>query len=110
MFLAVDALHLTLLTADSIALVSQRGHSDKPAIILVQARMHKKSAGRQVSASEMQPGDLVFFDTYKNDGHVGIYIGGGQFIGSQSSTGVAIANMSSGYWKDVFNGRVVRVH
>ncbi|MBT2689764.1 C40 family peptidase [Bacillus sp. ISL-47] len=68
-----------------------------------------KYAGSQVSASEMKPGDLVFFDTYKKDGHVGIYLGGGKFIGSQSSTGVAIANMSSGYWKNVFNGRVVRV-
>jgi peptidoglycan DL-endopeptidase CwlO len=68
-----------------------------------------KYAGRQVSTSEMRPGDLVFFNTYKKDGHVGIYIGGGQFIGSQSSTGVAIANMSSGYWQNTFNGRVVRV-
>ncbi|MGE7602120.1 PcsB-like coiled-coil domain-containing protein [Peribacillus sp. NPDC097675] len=66
-------------------------------------------AGKQVSKSQMQPGDLVFFNTYKTDGHVGIYIGGGKFIGSQSSTGVAIANMSSGYWAGVFNGRVVRV-
>jgi peptidoglycan DL-endopeptidase CwlO len=68
-----------------------------------------KYAGRQVSTSEMRPGDLVFFNTYKKDGHVGIYIGGGQFIGSQSSTGVAIANMTSGYWQNTFNGRVVRV-
>ncbi|MBG9654710.1 peptidase [Cytobacillus firmus] len=68
-----------------------------------------KFAGRQVSSSEMRAGDLVFFDTYKRDGHVGIYLGGGKFIGSQSSTGVAIANMSSDYWKTKFNGRVVRV-
>ena len=68
-----------------------------------------KYAGRQVSTSEMRPGDLVFFNTYKTDGHVGIYLGGGQFIGSQSSTGVAIANMSSGYWNNTFSGRVVRV-
>ncbi|EFV76925.1 MULTISPECIES: C40 family peptidase [Cytobacillus] len=68
-----------------------------------------KFGGRQVSASEMRAGDLVFFDTYKRDGHVGIYLGGGKFIGSQSSTGVAVANMSSGYWKTKFNGRVVRV-
>jgi peptidoglycan hydrolase CwlO-like protein len=69
-----------------------------------------KHAGTQVSASNMQPGDLVFFNTYKTDGHVGIYVGGGKFIGSQSSTGVAIANMSSGYWAQKFNGRVVRVN
>jgi peptidoglycan DL-endopeptidase CwlO len=68
-----------------------------------------KYAGRQVSTSDMRPGDLVFFNTYKTDGHVGIYIGGGQFIGSQTSTGVAVANMSSGYWNQHFNGRVVRV-
>ncbi|MFB6802291.1 C40 family peptidase [Peribacillus butanolivorans] len=68
------------------------------------------SAGRQVSKSQMQPGDLVFFNTYKTDGHVGIYVGGNKFIGSQSSTGVAIANMGSGYWAEKFNGRVVRVN
>lgn len=68
-----------------------------------------KYSGRQVSTSQMRPGDLVFFNTYKTDGHVGIYLGGGRFIGSQSSTGVAIANMSSGYWAQHFNGRVVRV-
>lgn len=69
-----------------------------------------KYAGKQVSTSNMQPGDLVFFNTYKTDGHVGIYVGGGKFIGSQSSTGVAIADMSSGYWAQKFNGRVVRVN
>lgn len=68
-----------------------------------------KSTGTRVSASEMRPGDMVFFNTYKTDGHVGIYIGGGKFIGSQSSTGVAIADMTSGYWAQTFNGRVMRV-
>lgn len=68
-----------------------------------------KGQGKRVSVSEMKPGDLVFFDTYKKDGHVGIYMGGGKFIGSQSSTGVAIADMSSGYWKQKFNGRVNRI-
>ncbi|QVY59953.1 coiled-coil domain-containing protein [Cytobacillus gottheilii] len=68
-----------------------------------------KNTGTRVPTSQMQPGDLVFFNTYKTDGHVGIYLGGGKFIGSQSSTGVAIANMNSGYWADTFNGRVMRV-
>lgn len=68
-----------------------------------------KNTGTRVPTSQMQPGDMVFFDTYKKDGHVGIYVGNGKFIGSQSSTGVAIANMSSGYWADKFNGRVMRV-
>jgi peptidoglycan DL-endopeptidase CwlO len=68
-----------------------------------------KNTGTRVSVSDIQPGDMVFFNTYKTDGHVGIYIGGGKFIGSQSSTGVAVANMTSGYWAGVFNGRVMRV-
>ena len=35
------------------------------------------SYGTPVSQSDLQPGDLVFFNGL---GHVGIYIGGGQFI------------------------------
>lgn len=68
-----------------------------------------RNQGSRVSYSEARPGDLVFFDTYKKDGHVGIYLGGGKFIGSQSSTGVAIANMSSGYYQKTFKGHVRRV-
>lgn len=68
-----------------------------------------QSVGTKVSYSEAQPGDLVFFDTYKTNGHVGIYLGGGQFIGAQNSTGLDVANMSSGYWKDHFSGHVRRV-
>ncbi|ADH98377.1 C40 family peptidase [Salisediminibacterium selenitireducens] len=66
-------------------------------------------SGQRVSADEMQRGDLVFFDTYTSNGHVGIYLGNGQFLGSQSSTGVAVADMSSGYWAERFRGVVVRV-
>lgn len=62
--------------------------------------------GTKVSASNMQPGDIVFFNTYKTNGHVGIYLGGGKFIGAQNSTGLAVADMSSGYWADKFNGHV----
>lgn len=36
------------------------------------------NAGRRVSRSELQPGDLVFF--YSGISHVGIYVGGGQII------------------------------
>lgn len=66
--------------------------------------------GTKVSYANIQPGDLVFFDTYKKNGHVGIYVGGGKFIGSQNSTGLAVADMSSGFWKSKFNGLVRRVN
>src|SRR5699024_1746205 len=52
--------------------------------------------GTRVSQSNAKPGDLVFF---RNGAHVGIYLGGTKFIGSQTSTGVAVADFSSGYWK-----------
>lgn len=68
-----------------------------------------QSTGSQVSYSQAKPGDLVFFDTYKKNGHVGIYLGGGKFIGAQNSTGLAVANMNSGYWNDTFKGHVRRV-
>lgn len=69
-----------------------------------------RGVGTKVSYGNIKPGDLVFFNTYKTDGHVGIYIGGGKFIGAQNSTGVAVADMTSGYWKSKFNGHVRRVN
>ena len=68
-----------------------------------------KNYGTRISYSNIKPGDMVFFDTNRTDGHVGIYVGGGRFIGSQSSTGVAIANMTSGYWAGKFKGHVRRL-
>ncbi|MGY0693312.1 coiled-coil domain-containing protein [Virgibacillus sp. FSP13] len=65
--------------------------------------------GSKVSYSNIQPGDLVFFNTYKTNGHVGIYVGGGKFIGSQSSSGVAVESMSNPYWSKHFSGHVRRV-
>lgn len=64
--------------------------------------------GTKVSASNMQRGDLVFFNTYKQNGHVGIYLGNGKFIGAQDS-GLGVADMSSTYWSNAFTGYVRRV-
>jgi peptidoglycan DL-endopeptidase CwlO len=41
------------------------------------AAMQYNTVGVPVSRDELQPGDLVFFDGL---GHMGIYIGGGQFV------------------------------
>ena len=62
--------------------------------------------GRQVAKSELIAGDLVFFDTTNatNRGyisHVGIYIGGGQFIHASSSSRtpyVTINALSENYY------------
>ncbi|MFQ3545755.1 NlpC/P60 family protein [Halobacillus rhizosphaerae] len=65
--------------------------------------------GRRVSASSMQRGDIVFFDTYKTNGHVGIYLGNGRFLDDNSSSGVSIDSMNNSYWRAAFNGVVRRV-
>lgn len=65
--------------------------------------------GTKVAFKDIRVGDLVFFDTYKKDGHVGIYLGNGKFVGAQSSTGVAEADMNGGYWARKFSGHVRRI-
>lgn len=62
------------------------------------------AATSRVSRSQAQPGDLVFFRQGGGIDHVGIYLGGGRFIGSQSSTGVAVSTIDSGYWARYFVG------
>ncbi len=68
-----------------------------------------KHKGVKISVSDIKVGDMIFWDTYKKDGHVGIYIGNGKWIGSQSSSGVAIEEMSNTYWTEHFSGHVRRV-
>ena len=64
--------------------------------------------GQKVDASEMRRGDLIFFDTYTVDGHIGIYLGDNKFIHDGTSTGVTVSELS-GYYKDKFNGKVRRI-
>ena len=61
--------------------------------------------GRKVLQSELQPGDLVFFETYEpGASHNGIYVGDGNFIGANSGTGVAVASLASPYWSTRYLG------
>ncbi|MGL4731694.1 MAG: SH3 domain-containing protein [Clostridium sp.] len=68
--------------------------------------------GQSVSRSNLQKGDLIFFDTDgSNNGyvsHVGIYMGGNQFIhASSSGKKVIISNMTSYYNNAFVNARRV---
>jgi cell wall-associated NlpC family hydrolase len=59
------------------------------------------SSGARVSSSDLQPGDLVFFENTFSPGlsHVGIYIGNAQFVNAGSEDDVvAISNMWDDYW------------
>lgn len=57
----------------------------------------------RVSRGEAQPGDLVFFNQGGGIDHVGIYLGGGNFIGSQYN-GVVVSTINSGYWANYVVG------
>jgi hypothetical protein len=60
----------------------------------------------QIRRDELQPGDLVFFNTLKRTfSHVGIYIGEGRFIHSPRTGGqVRIEDMGHSYWTKRFTG------
>jgi cell wall-associated NlpC family hydrolase len=62
--------------------------------------------GRSIPVDQLQPGDLVFFNTLKHAfSHVGIYLGDGRFIHAPSSGGgVHVVSMNDDYWAKRFNG------
>ncbi len=62
------------------------------------------NAGRHVSESELVPGDLVFFG--QDLGHMGMYVGNGQFIHAPHSGDVVKISALSGYYQDNYAGAV----
>jgi cell wall-associated NlpC family hydrolase len=62
--------------------------------------------GKTVSKNELQPGDLVFFNTLQSTfSHVGIYIGNNKFIHApRTGRNVSVESMKTGYWASRFTG------
>ena len=62
--------------------------------------------GRTVERDDLRPGDLVFYNTLKRPySHVGIYLGGHQFVHAPASGGVVrVVNMDDRYWATRWNG------
>ena len=71
------------------------------------AAMYK--CGTPIKKSELQPGDLVFFQNTYTAGisHVGIYVGNGQFIHSPNrGKSVCFADLNSDYYTEHYYGSI----
>ncbi len=75
-------------------------------LILPRTAREISKSGETVKKSELQPGDLVFFNTMRRAfSHVGIYLGDNLFIHAPASGGqVRIEDLREKYWGKRFNG------
>ncbi|MCF6206852.1 MAG: NlpC/P60 family protein [Sulfurovum sp.] len=81
----------------------------KNGICLPRRAIQQSKYGKPVKRSELQPGDLVFFDTSKTRrgyvNHVGIYIGNGKFIhASSAKKKVVITSLNKPFYSQRFKG------
>ncbi|MBM3392359.1 MAG: NlpC/P60 family protein [Betaproteobacteria bacterium] len=62
--------------------------------------------GETVQRNDLQPGDLVFFNTLRRGfSHVGIYLGEHRFVHAPATGGeVRVEDMRQRYWTKRFNG------
>lgn len=84
------------------------GHVFRESLGLALPRDAKQisKAGETVEPKDLQPGDLVFFNTMRRAfSHVGIYLGDDRFVHSPRSGGVVrVESMNDSYWRRRFNG------
>lgn len=75
-------------------------------LILPRAAAQQAAATEKINRNELQPGDLVFFNTMRRAfSHVGIYIGNGKFIHSpKPGAEVRVEDMGVSYWAKRFDG------
>jgi cell wall-associated NlpC family hydrolase len=75
-------------------------------VILPRDAASMSAKGQPISRRELQPGDLVFFNTLKRAfSHVGIYLGDNRFIHAPASgKAVQISSMASEYWARRYDG------
>ena len=82
-------------------------------LLLPRKAEQQAAATQQIEQKDLQPGDLVFFNTMRRAfSHVGIYVGDGKFIHSPKPGGeVRLENMGMDYWSHRFDGaRRVQAH
>lgn len=75
-------------------------------MVLPRRADQQAAATQTIDKQELQPGDLVFFNTMRRAfSHVGIYVGDGKFIHSpRSGAQVRVEDMRASYWQRRFDG------
>ena len=79
---------------------------DNLGFLLPRKSTQMSRVGKPINRDELQPGDLVFFNTMRlTFSHVGIYVGDNKFIHSPSKgTTVRVDDLGSLYWDKRFDG------
>jgi cell wall-associated NlpC family hydrolase len=75
-------------------------------LILPRRAEQQAAATENIDRKDLQPGDLVFFNTMKRAfSHVGIYVGDGKFIHApKPGAQVRVESMGVAYWAHRFDG------
>jgi len=75
-------------------------------LILPRTAAEQAASTAQITKTDLQPGDLVFFNTLRRAySHVGIYLGDGKFIHApRAGAQVRVESMDISYWQKRFNG------
>ena len=75
-------------------------------LLLPRKAEQQAAATEQIAKTDLQPGDLVFFNTMRRAfSHVGIYIGNGKFIHApRAGSEVRVDSMARSYWQNRFDG------
>jgi cell wall-associated NlpC family hydrolase len=78
----------------------------KNGVLLPRDVREQYGAGQKIGLRDVQPGDLVFFQTVRRGAsHVGVVIGADQFVHAPSSTGVVrVERFTATYWARRFVG------
>lgn len=64
----------------------------------------QKQACTPVERSDLQEGDLVFFNTRGGVSHVGVYLHNDKFVHASTSGGVTISDLKEPYWEKRYLG------
>jgi len=75
-------------------------------LILPRKAEQQAAATQRIERTDLQPGDLVFFNTMRRAfSHVGVYVGEGKFIHSpKPGAEVRVEDMGLAYWSRRFDG------